>query len=87
MDWSRDQIMGMLYNINFEVAGVVFVLVIYAALCIFYSDQSEVNQKFKALVLYVLAAEVMDIVTAITISYGSVIPALINTFEIGRAHV
>lgn len=80
MDWSRDQIMGMLYNINFEVAGVVFVLVIYAALCIFYSDQSEVNQKFKALVLYVLAAEVMDIVTAITISYGSVIPALINTF-------
>lgn len=71
--------MNLLYNIDFEVAGVIFVLVIYAALCIFYSDQSEVNQKFKALVICVLAAETMDIVTAITISYGSVIPAWLNT--------
>lgn len=72
--------MNLIYNINFEVAGVIYILVIYAALCIFYSDQSEVNQKFKLLVLSVLAAEVMDIVTAITISYGSVIPPKLNTF-------
>lgn len=39
--------MELIYNINFETAGVIYVLVIYAALCIFYSDQSEVNQKFK----------------------------------------
>lgn len=72
--------MNLIYNINFEIAGVIYILVIYAALCIFYSDQSEVNQKFKLLVLSVLAAEVMDIVTAITISYGSVIPPELNVF-------
>lgn len=92
---GEDNRMELIYNINFEVAGVIYVLVIYAALCIFYSNQSEVNQKFKLLVLCVLAAEVMDIVTAITISYGSVIPPKLNmiantlyfslTFSLGYA--
>lgn len=87
--------MKLVYNISFEVAGVIYVLVIYAALKIFYSCQSEVNKKFKLLVKCTLAAEVMDIVTAITISYGSVIPAELNmlvntvyfalTFSLGYA--
>lgn len=71
--------MNLIYNINYEVAGTIYVLVIYAALCIFYSDQSEVNKKFKTLVLCVLATETMDITTAITISYGNVIPTMLNT--------
>lgn len=71
--------MKLIYNINFEVAGLIYILVIYAALRIYYSDQSEVNQKFKRLVVCTLAAEIMDIVTAVTISCGSVIPPEVNT--------
>lgn len=71
--------MSLIYNVNYEVAGVIYMLVIYAALHIFYSDQSEVNKKFKLLVKYTLAAEIMDIVTAITISYGSVLSPELNT--------
>lgn len=70
--------MKLIYNIDFEVAGVIFILVIYAALRIFYSDKSEVNKKFKQLVKCTLAAEIMDIVTAVTISYGSVISPELN---------
>lgn len=76
--------MNLIYNIDFEVAGTIYILVIYAALHIFYSSQSEVNKKFMLLVKCTLFAEIMDIITAITISYGSVIPSevniLVNTF-------
>ncbi len=70
--------MNLIYNIDFEIVGAIYVLVIYAALCIYYSNQSEVNKKFKLVVKCILATEVMDIVTAITISYGSEIPPKLN---------
>ena len=70
--------MNLIYNIDFEVVGVIYVLVIYGALSIYYSNQSEVNKKFKLLVKCVLATEIMDIMTAITISYGSVVPPKLN---------
>ncbi|MCM1539187.1 MAG: HD-GYP domain-containing protein [bacterium] len=70
--------MNLVYNIDFEVVGVIYLLVIYTALCIYYSNQSEVNQKFRLVVKCVLAAEVMDIATAITISYGKSIPRAVN---------
>ena len=72
--------MNLIYNIDFEIVGAIYVLVIYAALNIYYSNQSEVNKKFKLVVKCILAAEIMDIVTAITISYGSVIPPKLNIF-------
>ena len=70
--------MNLIYNIDFEIVGAIYVLVIYAALSIYYSNQSEVNKKFKLVVKCVLAAEIMDIVTAVTISYGGVIPPKLN---------
>ncbi|MCM1144544.1 MAG: HD-GYP domain-containing protein [Blautia sp.] len=70
--------MNLIYNIDYEIVGAIYVLVIYAALKIYYSNQSEVNQKFAALVKCVLATEITDILTAITISYGSVIPPILN---------
>lgn len=70
--------MNLVYNVDFELVGVLYVLVIYGALELYYSNQSEVNKKFKAVVRCILAAEIMDIVTAIAISYGELIPAGLN---------
>ena len=70
--------MNLIYNIDFEVVGAIYVLIVYAALKIYYSNQSEVNKKFKRVLQCVLATEIMDIVTAITISYGNVIPPPLN---------
>lgn len=72
--------MNLIYNIDFEIVGLIYVLVVYAALKIYYSNQSEVNKKFELVVECILATELMDIVTAITISYGSVIPSKLNIF-------
>ena len=70
--------MSMMYNIDFEVVGVLYLLIIYIALKVYYVNQSEVNKKFKGVVKCLIAAELMDIVTAITISYGSAIPPKVN---------
>ncbi|MCM1264241.1 MAG: HD-GYP domain-containing protein [Butyrivibrio sp.] len=70
--------MGLVYNIDFEVAGLLFTLVLYIHFCMYYSNQSEINKKFKTLVRYLMLAELMDIVTAVTITYGSVIPPILN---------
>ena len=72
--------MNLQYNIDFEIVGAIFVLVIYIAMRIYYSNQSKVNQKFKLVVKIILAAEIADIVTAITISHGSVVPPMLNLF-------
>lgn len=68
----------MIYNIDFELVGILYLLVLYGALCIYYSDQSEVNKRFKVLVRYIIATEIMDIVTAVTISFGNAIPPVLN---------
>lgn len=70
--------MNLVYNIDFEVAGAIYLLVIYVALNIYYSNQSEVNKKFKTVTKCILTAEIMDILTAVTISYGHVIPPILN---------
>lgn len=49
--------MDLIYNIDFEIVGAIYVLVIYAASSIYYSNQSEVNKKFKLVVKCLLATE------------------------------
>lgn len=71
--------MNLIYNINFEIAGALYVLVLYVSLCVYYSNTSEANRRFKVVVRNILAAEVMDIVTAIMISYGYAVPRTLNT--------
>jgi len=71
--------MGLSYNIDFEIVGSILLLVMYGVMVLFYSDQSEVNIWFKKLAAFLLFSEVMDIATAITISYSSEIPSAVNT--------
>lgn len=70
--------MELIYNIDFELTGLIFTVVLYIHFCMYYSNQSEVNKKFKGLVRYLILTELMDIITAVTISYGSVIPNILN---------
>ena len=61
----------MLYNIFFEMASIVYMVIIYVFLHIQYSAQSEANREFRRLALYVLLANILDVATAITISYSA----------------
>lgn len=68
----------LLYNIDFEAAAIIFLLIINIFLRIKYAVRSAVNQEFRRLALYVLIACVLDVTTAIMISYGRLIPSVIN---------
>jgi len=70
--------MDLKYNIDFEITGVILLLVIYSAMAFYYSGQSEINKRFKNVVKYLLLAEIMDIATAVTISFGAKIPPVVN---------
>ena len=69
---------SLLYNIDFEVSAIVFLVVINVCMRLKYTAESEVNQEFRKLALYVLIACALDVVTAVTISYGSMIPPVLN---------
>ena len=70
--------MTLLYNIDFEVAAILFLIVINIFIRIKYVAENEVNRVFRKLALYILIACVLDVMTAITISYGRVIPPVVN---------
>lgn len=70
--------MSFIYNIDFELAATAYMIILYIFLLIQYSAQSEINREFQKLTLYVLTANIMDVATAITISYAADIPVGVN---------
>lgn len=70
--------MQLIYNIDFELAGLIFNIVFYIYFSLYYPTQSEINQRFKVMLRFLILAELMDILTAVTISCGSVIPPVVN---------
>lgn len=69
---------SLLYNIDYEEASIVYMIVINVYLHARYSGQSPVNREFRHLALYVLITNVLDVVTAVTISCGASFPRLLN---------
>ena len=70
--------MKLLYNIDFELAVIGYLITMYIFLRILYSGQSEINRRFLRLTFFVLLSDIMDVVTAVTISYGGSLPAWFN---------
>ena len=70
----------MVYNISYEVASAAFLVILYVYIRLQYSSKSQVNKEFEKLTLSMLAANVFDVVSAITISYGGQLPRWINWF-------
>ena len=66
------------YDIDLELAAIFFLIVINVFLRINYAAKTEINKEFRTLALFVLIACVLDVTTAIMISYGSYIPPVVN---------
>jgi len=66
------------YNIYFGLSAIVFMVILVTYLKIGYSMDSPRNREFFKVAIYVLIADILDVVTAITISYGAVIPPMLN---------
>lgn len=66
------------YNIYFELAASIYMIVLNVYIRLQFNSKSTVNKLFKALAGLLLAAVLMDIITAITISYALYIPIWLN---------
>ena len=71
--------MALQYNISYEVASTIFLFIILCFVKLQYDTKTGLNNEFRKLIWFGLIATVMDIITAVTISYAKVIPAGLNT--------
>ena len=68
-----------MYNIYFEVAAAGFVALLLLYLHLQYPNETESNKRYRQMVAWLLAADLMDVITARMIDYGQRIPPLLNT--------
>ncbi len=70
--------MHLQYNIYFEVSAAIFTTFIAVYLRLHYNMRVDRNHFFFRLILMIILCEILDISTAITISYAAVIPTWFN---------
>lgn len=70
----------MKYNIDFSISSILFLIVYFVFLTVQYSSDAPSNKRFRALVFTVLLADILDAVTAVTISYSDIVPVGVNYF-------
>ena len=68
----------MLYNINFEASAIAYLIVLNLYIRIQYTAESTSNKYFRRLAATMLLAVVLDVVTAVTISYYQAVPLWLN---------
>ena len=66
------------YNISYEVASTIFLIALLFYIKLQYDTHTRLNIEFRKLTWVGLFATVMDVTTAITISYPDVIPIKLN---------
>lgn len=72
--------MSLAYNIYFEAASVLFLVILFICIKLQYNTKTEINREFQRLTLLVLCADALDVATAVTISYAKMIPGVVNLF-------
>ena len=71
--------MTLKYNISYEVSSTIFLIVLLFFIKMQYDTNTVLNREFRKLAWLGLVATVLDVTTAITISYAHIIPIQINT--------
>lgn len=68
----------MIYNVHYELAALVFMFIFYFSLKAQYSKEATKVYYYANTILVYMFATFMDIVSAITISYASILPTWVN---------
>ncbi|MGN0413197.1 MAG: ATP-binding protein [Lachnospiraceae bacterium] len=70
--------MSLKYNISYEVAAIIFLIILLFYISLQYDTHSKLNKEFRKLTWLGLIATTLDVATAITISYASIVPIIGN---------
>lgn len=68
----------MKYNVDFEVASAIFLILLYIYVKLQYSSTSKVNRMFQKVLILTLGTNLLDVVSAIAIEHGRDIPRWFN---------
>ena len=67
------------YNISFEIAAIIMLLLLLVYVCSNFDFKLQLNIVFTHLILLMLFTNIFDVVTAITIQHYRMIDSLLNT--------
>ena len=70
--------MTLVYNIHYGVAAAGFALILLLYMRLMYGTRSKSSKAFQGLILVLFICDVLDVITAITISYHTEIPWVLN---------
>ena len=70
--------MSLKYNISYEVASTIFLIILLFYIRLQYDTHSRLNREFRKLTCVGLIATILDVITAITISYAGIVPTEVN---------
>ena len=70
--------MELRYNIHYGIAAAIYLAFLYMFMVLQYGGKAKVNKAFRKMVVLLIIADVLDIVTAITISYSTIVPFHFN---------
>lgn len=70
--------MVLQYNISYEVASMIFLVILLFFIRLQYNMDSELNKEFRKLTIIGLIATILDVVSAIAISFYRMIPGPVN---------
>ena len=73
-----EQLMPLKYNISYEVASTIFLIILLFYINLQYDTNSELNKEFRKLTVCGLITTVLDVLSAITISFGGAVPVELN---------
>lgn len=68
----------MRYDLHFSIAGFCFLVMYFVFLKLQYEENSKSTLRFRRLVTVLLVADLMDMITCVTISYGHIVPIWLN---------
>ena len=71
--------MSLKYNISYEVASTIFLIILLCFIRLQYDTNSRLNKEFRKLTWFGLIATMLDVISAVTISYAAVVPIEVNT--------
>lgn len=67
-----------MYNVNYEIASCIFLLILFMYLKLQYTVKSEINKVFSRLVILTFVTGLLDVVTALMINSGERISNSVN---------
>lgn len=68
----------MLYNVDFDIAALILMVLVFILMHMNFFQDTDQSKRFRGLIVTLITVTVLDLITAVTISYANYIPLWLN---------